>query len=123
MEIKIHKSHLFSNISSIEKYLHLDFIDTKLLVGKSYSSRGLQLSKEVVSQLFPSGEYAGDYLIYIVAIVFLSSGSGDMSLMSFEWAFVPSILPVVASIDYYSRRKGSDWCPIRLSIGHQYIVA
>ena len=41
----------------------------------------------------------GDYLIYIVAIVFLSSGSGDMSLMSFEWAFVPSILPVVESVD------------------------
>ena len=65
MAIKINKSSLFSNIESVEKYLNLNFIETKLLVGKSYSSKGWQLSKEVVSKLFPSEKYAEEYSIYI----------------------------------------------------------
>ena len=35
------------------------------MVGKSYSSKGWQLSKEVVSKLFPSEKYAEEYSIYI----------------------------------------------------------
>lgn len=68
MKIKINKSNLFSCISSnidIENYLNIKYIDTQLLVGKSYKSKGWQLSKDVTLKLFPLKEYDKDYLIYI----------------------------------------------------------
>ena len=65
MDIKINKANLFLNISSIEKYLNLEFIETQLSVGKSYKSKGWQLSKEVVSVLFPIHKYDEEYAIFI----------------------------------------------------------
>lgn len=66
--IKISKDSLFSNINSIEEYLELEFINTELLVGKSYSSKGWQLSKDIVSNLFPIEEYDLEYSIYVDGI-------------------------------------------------------
>lgn len=68
MKIKIHKSNLFNNISNIEKYTHLKNFETRLRVGKSYSSGGWQLSKDVVAQLFPVDQYDEIYSIFINSI-------------------------------------------------------
>ena len=65
MQIKINKKNLFYNVEGIEKYFNIDYIDTQLLVGKSYKSKGWQLSKDVVSKIFPLENYADNYLIYI----------------------------------------------------------
>ena len=65
MDIIIPKNNFFRNIDSIEKYLKVETVDTSLLVGKSFSSKGWQLSKELVSKLFPAEEYAGEYSIII----------------------------------------------------------
>lgn len=46
----------------------IDYIDTKLLVGKSYNSKGWGLSKDVVSQIFPLSAYNFMYPVYIDGI-------------------------------------------------------
>ena len=65
MKIKIHKNNLFNNIYNVEKHTHLKNIETRLRVGKSYSSGGWQLSKDVVAQLFPVDQYDEIYSISI----------------------------------------------------------
>lgn len=68
MKIKIPKNNLYKNLKDVGSY-NVEHIDTKLLVGRSYNSGGWQLSKEVVSKLFPSGEYMDEYLICIDNII------------------------------------------------------
>lgn len=65
MSIKINKNNLFSELDSIEQYLDVNYIETELSVGKSYKSKGWQLSKDVVSKIFPAGEYGDKYSICI----------------------------------------------------------
>ena len=67
MKIKVNKNNFYSNLSSEHKP-SFNNLDTTLLVGKSYSSKGWQLSHDVVSQLFPVGEYYDEYLISINGI-------------------------------------------------------
>lgn len=64
MKIRIPKNNLYKNLKGMHSY-NVEHIDTELLVGKSYSSGGWQLSKDVVSKLFPSNEYSDEYLICI----------------------------------------------------------
>lgn len=68
MKIKVNKSNLYKNISQIDKFINLKYIDTHLRVGKSYSSKGWQLSKDVVVHLFPLEEYDEVYSICINGI-------------------------------------------------------
>ena len=68
MRIKVNKNNLYDNLCDKKDY-NIDNFETSLLVGKSYSSMGWQLSKEVVSQFFPYEEYSKDYLICINDIV------------------------------------------------------
>ena len=65
MDIFLPQTNFFRNIDSIEKYLQVGTVDTSLLVGKSFSSKGWQLSKDLVSKLFPAKEYGGEYHIVI----------------------------------------------------------
>jgi len=65
MEILIPKNNFFTNVDSIEEYLNIGAVDTELLVGKSFSSKGWQLSKDVVEKLFPVEAYNREYLINI----------------------------------------------------------
>lgn len=67
IEIKFNKNKLNKSLNEFDKET-LDYIDTKLLVGKSYSSKGWGLSKDVVSKIFPLEAY--DYLfpVYIDGI-------------------------------------------------------
>ena len=65
MKIKVNKCNLYKNMPPLDKYLNVKFIDTNLRVGKSYSSGGWQLSREVVSEIFPLEEYGEVYSIFI----------------------------------------------------------
>ena len=65
MDIIIPKNNFFTNIDSIESYLQVGTVDTNLLVGKSFKSKGWQLSKDLVSKFFPTEEYGGEYRIVI----------------------------------------------------------
>lgn len=56
IEIKFNKKELDMVHQKFDSS-SLNFIDTDLLVGKSYDSRGWALSKNVVSQLFPLNSY------------------------------------------------------------------
>lgn len=59
IELKFNKKELNKSLDSFDVF-NGDYIDTKLLVGKSYSSRGWGLSKEVVSKIVPLDAY--DYI-------------------------------------------------------------
>lgn len=56
LEVKFNKEDIYKHHQIFDNN-YLDYIDTKLLVGKSYKSRGWALSKEAVSKLFPLKAY------------------------------------------------------------------
>lgn len=64
IEIKFNKNELDKSLDQFNAD-NIDYIDTDLLVGKSYNSKGWGLSKEVVSQLIPLGAYNFMFPTYI----------------------------------------------------------
>lgn len=62
--IKFNKKQL-DKVHDNFKREEIDYIDTKLLVGKSYSSKGWGLGKDVVSQIFPLFAYNFMYPVLI----------------------------------------------------------
>lgn len=67
IEIKFNKKQL-DNVHNTFSKEGLNYIDTKFLVGKSYSSKGWGLAKDVVSQLFPLNSYNYMFPVYIDGI-------------------------------------------------------
>lgn len=67
LEIKFNKSELNEALDNFDK-INTDYIDTKLLVGKSYNSKGWALSKDVVSKIFPVDSYNYMFPVYIDGI-------------------------------------------------------
>ena len=67
IEIKFNKKELDQSLIQFNRE-NRDYIDTKLLVGKSYSSKGWGLSKEVVSKLLPLDAYNFMFPVYIDGI-------------------------------------------------------
>nr|WP_295000904.1 hypothetical protein [uncultured Methanobrevibacter sp.] len=67
LELKFNKKELDKSLDEFDKG-NLDYIDTKLTVGKSYSSKGWGLSKEVVSKIFPLDVYNYLFPVYIDGI-------------------------------------------------------
>lgn len=67
LEIKFNKSKLNEVLDNFDK-INTDYIDTKLLVGKSYNSKGWALSKDVVSKIFPVDAYNYMFPVYIDGI-------------------------------------------------------
>ena len=67
IEIKFNKKELDDSLNKFHNE-NLNYIDTKLLVGKSYSSRGWGLQKDVVSQLLPLDAYNYMFPVYIDGI-------------------------------------------------------
>ena len=64
LEIKFNKTELDKSLDEFDVESH-DYIDTKLLVGKSFSSKGWGLSKDVVSKIFPLDSYNYMFPVYI----------------------------------------------------------
>ena len=67
LEIKFNKTQLDKSLDEF----HVEngyYIDTKLSVGKSFSSRGWGLSKDVVSKIFPLDVYNRMFPVYIDGI-------------------------------------------------------
>lgn len=56
---------LFKNVDSKYEDTFLNQVDTSLRVGKSFKSKGWQLSKDVVSRFIPIKEYGGKYDILV----------------------------------------------------------
>lgn len=56
---------LFKNVDSKYGDNYLDQVDTSLRVGKSFKSKGWQLSREVVSSFIPIKDYEGTYDILV----------------------------------------------------------
>lgn len=56
---------LFKNVDSKYEDTFLNQVDTSLRVGKSFKSKGWQLSKDVVSRFIPIKEYEGKYDILV----------------------------------------------------------
>ncbi|WP_405265080.1 hypothetical protein [Methanobrevibacter sp.] len=67
LELKFNKKDLDKFLNDFDKE-DLDYIDTKLSVGKSYSSKGWGLSKDVVSKIFPVDAYNYMFPVYIDGI-------------------------------------------------------
>ena len=67
LEIKFNKTELDKSLDEFDVESH-DYIDTKLLVGKSFSSKGWGLSKDVVSKIFPLDSYNYMFPVYINGI-------------------------------------------------------
>ena len=67
LEIKFNKSKLNEVLDNFDK-ISTDYIDTKLLVGKSYNSKGWALSKDVVSKIFPVDAYNYMFPVFIDGI-------------------------------------------------------
>lgn len=67
LEIKFNKKELNKSLDEFDA-VTMDYIDTKLLVGKSYSSLGWGLSKEVVSKIVPLDAYNFMFPVYIDGI-------------------------------------------------------
>ena len=67
IEIKFNKDKLDKYLNEFNKE-NLNYIDTKLLVGKSFSSKGWGLSKKVVSKIFPLDAYNFIFPVYIDGI-------------------------------------------------------
>lgn len=67
LELKFNKKELDEYLIKFNRE-NRDYIDTKLLVGKSYSSKGWGLSKEVVSKVFPLDAYNYMFPVYIDGI-------------------------------------------------------
>lgn len=67
VEIKFNKDKLYKSLDDFNKD-NLNYIDTKLLVGKSFSSKGWGLSKEVKAKIFPLDAYNYMYPVYIDGI-------------------------------------------------------
>ena len=67
LEIKFNKKELDSSLDEFDVGT-VDYIDTKLLVGKSFSSKGWGLHKEVVSKIFPLDSYNFMFPVYIDGI-------------------------------------------------------
>ena len=64
VEIKFNKKKLDEYHNEFSRK-NLDYVDTKLLVGKSYSSKGWGLAKDVVSKIFPLDAYNFNFPVYI----------------------------------------------------------
>ena len=64
VEIKFNKKELDEYHNEFNRK-NLDYIDTKLLVGKSYSSKGWGLAKDVVSKILPLNAYNFNFPVYI----------------------------------------------------------
>lgn len=64
IEIKFNKKELDESLDEFE-IENLNYIDTKLLVGKSYSSHGWGLKKDVVSKIVPLEAYNFIFPVYI----------------------------------------------------------
>ena len=69
IEIKFNKERLDKSLDNFHKE-NMNYIETKLLVGKSFNSKGWGLSKEVVSQIFPMDAYNFMFPVYIDGILF-----------------------------------------------------
>ncbi|MEE1129209.1 MAG: hypothetical protein UHW99_04430 [Methanobrevibacter sp.] len=67
IEIKFNKGELDKTLDNFDK-INLDYIDTKLLVGKSYNSKGWALPKDVVSKILPLDAYNYMFPVYIDGI-------------------------------------------------------
>lgn len=67
LEIKFNKKELDKSLDEFNNE-GINYIDTKLLVGKSYSSKGWGLKKDVVSKLFPLDAYNFLFPVYIDGI-------------------------------------------------------
>lgn len=67
LEIKFNKAKLDKLLDDFDVE-PLDYIDTKLLVGKSFSSKGWTLSKDVVSKIVPLNAYNYMFPVYIDGI-------------------------------------------------------
>lgn len=67
LELKFNKKQLDKSLDDFDKE-DLDYIDTKLTVGKSYSSKGWGLSKDVVAKIFPIDAYNYIFPVYIDGI-------------------------------------------------------
>ena len=67
IEINFNKKELDDSLNKFHNE-NLNYIDTKLLVGKSYSSKGWGLKKDVVSQLIPLEVYNCMFPVFIDGI-------------------------------------------------------
>ena len=67
LELKFNKKELDKSLDEFDVET-LDYIDTKLTVGKSYSSKGWGLSKDVVSKILPLNAYDFMFPVYIDGI-------------------------------------------------------
>lgn len=67
IQIKFNKNELYKSLDNFNNE-NINYIDTKLLVGKSYSSKGWGLKKDVVSKLFPLDAYDYMFPVYIDGI-------------------------------------------------------
>jgi len=67
IEIKFNKSELDQKLDEFDVE-SLDYIDTNLLVGKSFSSKGWGLKKNVVSKILPLDAYNYMFPVYIDGI-------------------------------------------------------
>lgn len=67
IEIKFNKKELDISLDEFNSD-NINYIDTTLLVGKSYSSRGWGLSKDVVAKLIPIDAYDFMFPVYIDGI-------------------------------------------------------
>lgn len=67
VEIKFNKKELYKSLDEFDSK-RFDYIDTKLLVGKSYRSKGWGLAKDVVSKIIPLDAYNYVFPVYIEGI-------------------------------------------------------
>ena len=67
LELKFNKKELDKALDEFQNE-NLNYIDTKLLVGKSATSKGWGLSKDVKAQIFPLDAYNYMYPVYIDGI-------------------------------------------------------
>ena len=67
LELKFNKKELDKSLDDFDVE-NQDYIDTKLSVGKSFSSHGWALSREVVSKIFPLSAYNYMFPVYIDGI-------------------------------------------------------
>ena len=67
LELKFNKTQLDKTLDEFQND-NLNYIDTKLLVGKSATSKGWGLSQEVKAQIFPLDAYNYIYPVYIDGI-------------------------------------------------------
>lgn len=67
IEVKFNKKEIYDAIDDFGD-VNLDYIDTSFTVGKSYSSKGWALTKDVISKILPLSAYEFRFPVYIDGI-------------------------------------------------------